>query len=68
MPNRLTIYSLANPGAPGGRLTLSLGLACLSPSARQGPQELLDLADRALYQAKAGGRNQVVCALQPAED
>jgi diguanylate cyclase (GGDEF)-like protein len=41
-------------------VTISLGVACHDP--RQGtasPQDLLELADRALYVAKRNGRNQV---------
>ena len=41
-------------------LTLSVGLCCLQPSIEQTPDSLFEHADRALYEAKAFGRNQVV--------
>ena len=43
-------------------VTLSLGVACCIPGADNQPQELLSLADSALYAAKAEGRNRVCCA------
>ncbi len=41
---------------PRGRITISLGLATL-PDDSSNSQELLEYADRALYRAKAKGRN-----------
>ncbi|MDX5371192.1 MAG: GGDEF domain-containing protein [Pseudomonadaceae bacterium] len=41
-------------------LTLSIGVSCLQPQAEEDPFSLCDHADRALYEAKAFGRNQVV--------
>src|SRR3972149_3636540 len=43
---------------PGGKLTLSLGVATLPADANEA-QELVEAADRALYKAKENGRNQV---------
>ncbi len=39
-------------------VTLSLGISTTVPGVDTSPESLLALADRALYQAKAGGRNQ----------
>ena len=41
------------------RLTLSLGVAGYAPGSKRSPEELVDAADQALYQAKARGRNRV---------
>lgn len=43
---------------------MSIGLACAVPSHGRGPSvpDLYRLADGALYEAKAGGRNQTRCA------
>ena len=47
-------------GQPIG-VTLSVGVAC-AHDAHMAPAALIDLADRALYQAKAEGRNRVCVA------
>lgn len=54
---------LPHPAAPEtGQVTLSLGVSACVPSQHQAAQSLVHEADRALYQAKAKGRNQV-CSL-----
>lgn len=44
------------------RLTASLGVACLSPSLRSDPDDLVTRAEQALFRAKAAGRNRVDAA------
>ena len=46
---------------PLGSITISIGLASL-PDHGVSPEELIAAADRALYQAKRGGRDRTVTA------
>jgi diguanylate cyclase (GGDEF)-like protein len=43
-----------------GIITLSFGAAAVTPDGNMQPKELIEAADRALYQAKARGRNRIV--------
>ena len=47
------------PLATGGSLSASIGVSGLVPSGDLSPWQLIQTADRALYQAKKSGRNQV---------
>ncbi|RSM63943.1 ATPase [Actinoplanes sp. ATCC 53533] len=42
-----------------GRLTVSIGVACVLPGPDNSPEQLIEAADAQLYQAKRGGRNRV---------
>ncbi|WP_374236793.1 MULTISPECIES: diguanylate cyclase domain-containing protein [unclassified Thiocapsa] len=53
---------LSHPGAAGGLVTVSIGVALTSEHAPANPNALVGLADAALYRAKAAGRNRVEMA------
>jgi diguanylate cyclase (GGDEF)-like protein len=62
---RSAVERLAIPqpaAGPGGRLTLSAGIAAFDPGDAITAEALLQRADAALYRAKAAGRNQLSLA------
>jgi two-component system chemotaxis response regulator CheY len=66
---RSAVQRLAIPqpaAGPGGRLTLSAGIAAFGPGETTSAEELLQQADAALYRAKSAGRNQLALADSPA--
>ncbi|CAO4136681.1 sensor domain-containing diguanylate cyclase [Methylorubrum extorquens] len=57
--------TLPSAGIGAGAVTVSIGLATGSGSPREPAEALYRAADAALYEAKAGGRNQTRCASGP---
>lgn len=53
--------ALAHPSSASGIQTVSLGVAVRTPLNGERSIELMRTADKALYQAKLNGRNQVAC-------
>jgi diguanylate cyclase (GGDEF)-like protein/PAS domain S-box-containing protein len=54
-----------HPSSPHGVVTASVGVATAGPSSQHiihSPEALIEMADTALYRAKAGGRNRVETA------
>ncbi|MBD2838117.1 diguanylate cyclase [Pseudomonas sp. JM0905a] len=52
--------------APGSVLSVSIGVATLTPKTGQASLVLVDMADQGLYQAKNNGRNQVAMVVADA--
>lgn len=51
---------IPHAAAPGGQVTISIGVASMVPSAAKDAEDLVEAADIALYAAKRRGRNAVV--------
>jgi len=56
---RQSVEEMLVPNLPTA--TISIGVACVLPSLNSSMEELFNMADKALYQAKNSGRNKVCC-------
>jgi two-component system, cell cycle response regulator len=57
---RIEQLAIPNVGSPTAVVTISAGVASISPSGRPSIKEWLERADEALYRAKQLGRNRVI--------
>lgn len=60
--SQLEALAIASSGASSGKVTMSIGVATMEPEGGGEYAALIDAADKALYAAKAGGRNRIVVA------
>ncbi len=56
---------LIHAAAPGGRFTVSIGIACRVPDVSVRSETLVEAADAALYVAKGEGRDRIVMEGEP---
>ncbi len=61
--NELERLNLPHEASPFGHVTISIGVAVLVPTEHSRPEQLVRMADEALYRAKQRGRNQALLAL-----
>jgi two-component system, sensor histidine kinase LadS len=60
MRTAIVACNIAHAGSELGYLTISIGVACVTPCVDASPETLTHAADEALYMAKNAGRNQTV--------
>ena len=60
----LARLQLPHDASPFGHVTISIGVAVLVPTEQSSPEQLVRLADEALYRAKQRGRNQALLAME----
>lgn len=57
--SKLEALAIDSSGTAAGKVTMTIGVACMVPDVGSEPSQLIARADKALYAAKAGGRNRV---------
>jgi diguanylate cyclase (GGDEF)-like protein len=62
--DELARLKLPHEASPIGHVTISIGVAVLVPTEHGRPEQLVRLADEALYRAKQRGRNQALLAME----
>lgn len=62
--SELARLKLPHDASPFGHVTISIGVAVLVPTDQSRPEQLVRLADEALYRAKQRGRNQALLAME----
>ena len=60
MCSRIAGLNIEHGESMDNKVTISIGVAAMVPSIKDDPANLLRIADRCLYRAKADGRNRVV--------
>ncbi len=58
--DKVKALGVVHEASPFKYVSLSLGVAALTPTTQTSPQELIKAADQALYEAKAQGRDRVL--------
>ena len=59
MKRAIALLEIPHAAGPAGRVSFSMGLACMVPVPGSSPDSLVRQADQVLYRAKANGRDRI---------